>query len=136
MTSESGNTEYKYKKDQAMSDMFCPECGGFLKRVKGQDINLGDELKEIMLRACGRCKVAFPAKVSQKEVVVKTKKETIRPEVLKDGGGGSITSAFNCPKCGNKKAFFSRRITRADEDPCDTYKCTKCGYVKSEGYAY
>jgi len=57
-------------------------------------------------------------KQKTKETVVLEKKIDILPK-----------TRIECPKCGNKEAFWSLRQTRASDEPeTRIYTCTKCEY--------
>ena len=66
-------------------------------------------------------KIKFSEKINRKnrEVPVKDENTSISPIV-----------EFNCPKCGNKKAYYeSYQFSRSDEGMTNFLRCTKCGYT-------
>lgn len=73
---------------------------------------------------CGKCGTEIKEKGSavvvekqrQKETVVLEKKIDILPK-----------TRIECPKCGNKEAFWILRQTRASDEPeTRIFTCTKC----------
>jgi len=75
---------------------------------------------------CGKCGTEVKVKGSsvvvekqrQKEMVVLEKKIDILPK-----------TRIECPKCGNKEAFWILRQTRASDEPeTRIFTCTKCEY--------
>lgn len=98
--------------------LFCPDCGGLLKRKKK-----GDK-KILVCKSCGaefegKAKIKKEKNKKKKEINVVEKEEETMPTVEKE-----------CPKCGNEKAFFWTLQTRASDEPATKFfKCTKCGYT-------
>lgn len=95
--------------------MICPKCGSLLIPKDGKMVcpSCGYEQEE--------AKIVEKVKSEKKIEMVKEKPETL-----------PVVDA-ECPKCGNKKAYFWMEQTRAaDEPPTRFYKCTKCGYVWRE----
>lgn len=75
---------------------------------------------------CGKCGYekkqeghsVLVEKQKQRETVVLEKKIDILPK-----------TRIECPKCGNKEAFWILRQTRASDEPeTRIYTCTKCEY--------
>ena len=60
-------------------------------------------------------------KINNKKKEVAVKDENISTSPIVD---------FNCPKCGNKKAYFeSYQFSRSDEGMTNFLRCTKCGHT-------
>ena len=56
------------------------------------------------------------------------RKETEDIKVFENQVSGYPTTERECPKCGNKKAYYQVIQTRSsDEPPTRFYRCTKCG---------
>jgi len=90
---------------------FCPKCKALMipKDVKLVCPTCGMEKKE-------RGRSVVVEKQKQKETVVLEKKIDILPK-----------TRVECPKCGNKEAFWILRQTRASDEPeTRIYTCTKC----------
>jgi len=98
---------------------FCPKCGSVLIEKRK---NFG----------CASCSYTSKSKIKiesteeikdiHKAVVVKEKETNVMPLVTE-----------NCPKCGNKEAYFWTAQTRsADEAETRFFKCVKCGHVWRE----
>jgi DNA-directed RNA polymerase subunit M/transcription elongation factor TFIIS len=122
---------------------FC-DCGSMMRKKKGSDLGLPD-LSDEILNYCAPCDTAYALRDidggkdrKAKKSIVKTRKKTAKPIASEERGGGSITSDFHCPKCGNGEAYFDQQVTRGDEDVLTIKKCTKsgCDYVEREGYGY
>ena len=101
--------------------MFCPKCGSLMvpKKEGGKKV-LG----------CTSCKY------KNKKLEVATLKETIKEEkgievVEKPNEGSPLPlSDAECPKCGNKKAYYWLIQTRASDEPeTKFFKCQKCEHV-------
>ncbi|HDI06528.1 MAG TPA: transcription factor S [Candidatus Aenigmarchaeota archaeon] len=101
---------------------FCKKCGGILipKKTKNRVV--------FVCRNCGRkydkgTDIKVGEKVhAENNIKIIDKKEENLP----------ITEN-QCPKCGNKEAFWWIQQTRSiDEPPTRFYKCTKCGYTWRE----
>ncbi|MBR9679174.1 MAG: transcription factor S [Nanoarchaeota archaeon] len=91
--------------------MFCNVCSGLLLPSNGK-------------LYCSECKTFF-----SKEFTITSKTET-KKKMLEEAtdGGANPEVAAKCRKCGNRKAFFAFKQTRAsDEAPTKFFKCTKCG---------
>ena len=106
---------------------FCDKCGGmFIPQKKGKKTVL-------VCRNCGKKKTK---KVGTKEFKVKTgvkkEKEIIVVEKKSNLEVLPRTTA-ECPKCGNREAFWWMQQTRSgDEPPTRFYRCAKCKHVWRE----
>ena len=98
--------------------MFCPRCGSILIPKQSK-------------LACPRCNykttekqdAVLREKIQQKKAVDIIEKEV---ETLP-------STDAECPKCGNKKAFFWTIQTRAADEPeTRFYKCEKCKHIWRE----
>jgi len=96
---------------------FCPKCGAILVvNEKGKAICAG----------CGYHPKKKP-KLQLSEKIVK--KDEIKMIDESKERTDPITE-IKCPKCGNKKAYFWTRQTRAsDESETKFYECTKCNHT-------
>ena len=102
---------------------FCPKCGGILIPKK--------EGKKI-IAVCPKC--GYKSR-EVKETKLEEKRIKKEPEV------GVVETEFEhlpvteeeCPKCGNKKAYYWLLQTRAGDEPeTRFYKCTKCKHTWRE----
>jgi DNA-directed RNA polymerase subunit M len=92
---------------------FCPKCKSLMLPKDGKLVccKCGAEGKE-------KGSSVVVEKQQQKETVVLEKKIDILPK-----------TRIECPKCGNKEAFWILRQTRASDEPeTRIYTCTKCEY--------
>ena len=96
--------------------MFCPKCGSILMPKKENN------KKVLVCLSCG---------YTTKETQLASIKETIHPKkdipvIDKDFEANPVMDA-ECPKCGNKKAYYWLVQTRAADEPQTKFlKCTKC----------
>ena len=96
--------------------IFCPKCGSILRPNK-------ENGKTIMVCSCGyKSKEAGSLKIKEQvkrddvKIGVVDKEPELMPKIEQE-----------CPKCGNKEAFYWTIQTRAaDEAPTRFFKCTKC----------
>lgn len=101
--------------------LFCPDCGGILKRKEK------DGEKVLVCKSCGaeykgEAQLKKEGKKEKKEINVVEKKEDTMPTVEAE-----------CPKCGNKEAFFWTLQTRSSDEPATKFfKCTECSYTWRE----
>ena len=98
---------------------FCPKCGGLFvkKRTK---------------YSCAKCGYVPKEKIK----IVATEKMGRRREVgvlhEEESSVWPITTA-NCPKCGNREAYFwSAQLRAGDEAETRFFRCTKCKYTWRE----
>lgn len=94
--------------------MFCPECGNLLKPKKkdGEKVFYCSEHGVIE-----DVKSKVKQEGEKKDKVIEKSSESSRPVV-----------EATCPDCGNKKAYYWTRQTRAADEPStEFYKCTECG---------
>ena len=100
--------------------MFCPKCGSLLlpKKIDG---------KRVM--ACSSCNY-ISKNLEKSKIIEKTSKEK-EVEVVEDDGSKSLPIMdAECPKCGNKKAYYWLVQTRAGDEPETKFlKCTKCKHI-------
>jgi transcription factor S len=90
---------------------------------------------------CPRCGFSSAKEIEPRETILA--KGSSSPYQDKNVGGSSLkimdsakgteglpTTAIDCPKCGNKDAFWWMLQTRsADEATTQFYRCTKCGHT-------
>lgn len=96
--------------------MFCSKCGGLMVPASGKLV-------------CRRCKNEIQIDSSQSqtfETKSKSRELTIIDQPLDTL---PKTTDTECPKCGNKEAYWVLRQTRAADEPeTKIYQCTKCGH--------
>lgn len=94
---------------------FCEKCGSVIAVEDGK----------VACAACGhkakkKPKIEASEKLEKKEFVA----------VIDESLSTYPIIQMECPKCGNKKAYFWTVQTRAaDESETKFYKCTKCNYT-------
>ncbi|MHA1333032.1 MAG: transcription factor S [Candidatus Odinarchaeia archaeon] len=107
---------------------FCPECGGLLVSSNKEN---GKVLK------CLRCgyefksdtdvNYSFTRKINhgpKDKTVILTNDEQIKT---------MPTTRAECPKCGNREAYYWQVQTRSADEPATTFfRCTKCAYTWRE----
>ncbi len=101
---------------------FCKKCGGILVPKKTRTGVV------FVCRNCGKkynkgeyIKVTEKVQRENNIKIIEQKKENLP------------TTETQCPKCGNKEAFWWLQQTRGmDEPPTRFYKCTKCGHTWRE----
>lgn len=100
--------------------MFCPKCGSIMK---------AGEAGKLTCTRCGFVSGLQAGKITEvskgpsnsKGVVVEGEHE-VNPKIDAE-----------CPKCGNKEAYFWTQQTRsADEPETRFYRCTKCKHTWRE----
>lgn len=92
--------------------MFCPKCKSLLFPKDG-------------MLVCNRC--GYQAEMGKKESCVTPKKREHEIPIMENVSGTRPTADAECPKCGNKKAYWVLRQTRgADEPETRIFRCTKC----------
>ena len=76
---------------------------------------------------CGKC--GYQKEAGKKEGIM-TKKNVERDLAVLDNVTGTLPTADEeCPKCGNRKAYWVLRQTRgADEPETRIFRCTKCSH--------
>lgn len=79
---------------------------------------------------CPKCKT----RVRSDDTVLK---EKIQKKETKKVAEANIETypkiAHECPKCGNKEAYFWTSQTRAADEPeTEFYRCTKCKYTERD----
>lgn len=120
----------EYENVRKTKDRFCPDCHNFLYPKK---------INEKVLYACRNCGEVYELEkgVSLNNIFTqytKVKKNEIR--IIEDD---EIISAskikFDCPKCGNNKAYmWLQKFGAADEPEHEFRRCTKCGYTEKSGW--
>ncbi len=107
---------------------FCPNCGTRLrvKQVKNDD-------NVLLSLQCDKCGFNAPVEASL------TKPEAEPPEDQIKVVGDEVdvkplpTTQVECPKCGNKEAFWWMLQTRGGDEPTTQfYRCTKCSHTWRE----
>jgi len=95
-------------------EMFCPKCKSLLLPKDGV----------LTCSKCGHKNVG-----EKKESCVTKKREKEAPPIL-DGNAGMLpTTDAECSKCGNRKAYWVLRQTRAADEPeTRIMRCTKCSH--------
>ncbi len=95
---------------------FCEKCGGMI-------------LVQDDKAACANCghKPKKRPKIESSEMI--GKHDSIA--VIKEGSDNTLPVVeTECPKCGNKKAYFWTKQTRSsDESETKFYRCTKCNHA-------
>ncbi len=99
--------------------LFCPKCGSILV-PKRQD------KKKVM--ACSSCSFV-DRKPKEARITEELQPEKAPIEVIEGKELETLPVIdTECPKCGNKKAYFWTLQTRAADEPETKFlKCTKCG---------
>ena len=101
---------------------FCPKCGSIMKPRKEKD-------KIVMICSCGHTSKSSSAPAPLKEEKRVNKDEAEVGVVDKDFETLPITKE-ECPKCGNKEAYYWLVQTRSgDEAETKFLKCTKCKHT-------
>ncbi|HEY3527403.1 MAG TPA: transcription factor S [Nitrososphaeraceae archaeon] len=109
---------------------FCPKC----------ETRMKSKIEENIF-TCPRCGFSSAKENEPREAILA--KGSSSPYQDKNVGGSSLkimdsakgteglpTTAIDCPKCGNKDAFWWMLQTRsADEATTQFYRCTKCGHT-------
>lgn len=111
---------------------FCPECG--MRLVLTQK-TLDDKVCPFLV--CPKC--GYQRKVTSEESTFLRVVERSTPEQIAviDSEQANLrtmpTTKAECPKCGNKEAFWWMVQTRgSDESPTQFFRCTKCSYTWRE----
>lgn len=98
--------------------MFCPKCGSIMLPKK-------EGAKKILMCACGYKEknadnTSLKEKPSAQDDVAVIEKEVETNPITKT----------ECPKCGNKEAYYWEIQTRASDEPATKFhRCTKCRHV-------
>lgn len=94
--------------------MFCPNCKSLLFPKDG------------VLR-CTKC--GYSKESGKRESCMTKQRDRESPPVLEETHGTLPTTDAECPKCGNKKAYWVLRQTRAADEPeTRIMRCTKCSH--------
>jgi DNA-directed RNA polymerase subunit M len=103
--------------------MFCKNCGSLLKP------NVIDG-KKLLACSCGY-------KQSEKvELSFKSGNKSDNLDIVEEDEPASrMIIDEECPKCGNKKAYYwTQQAGPSDEPEDQIYRCTKCGHGRREAY--
>jgi len=104
---------------------FCKKCG---TRLKNMEMKVGD--RSIIALACRSCGYYEPISktVSKPEV-----EEGATIKVIGDLDKSLQTlpkTKIDCPKCGNREAYWWMLQTRSSDEPTTQfYRCTKCDHT-------
>jgi len=94
--------------------MFCPKCKALLFPQNGA-------------LTCNKC--GYHEDAGKTKTGVITKKREREFVVVEDPAATLPTTDEPCPKCGNLKAFWVLRQTRAADEPeTRIFRCTKCSH--------
>ena len=100
---------------------FCPKCHSILRPKKEGE-------KVIMFCSCGHTSSATGAGALKEDK--KVKKEEADMEVIEKDINTLPITKDDCPKCGNKEAYYWLQQTRsADEAETKFMRCTKCKHT-------
>ncbi len=107
---------------------FCQNCG---TRLKLKKTKIDEQL--MLTIQCERCGFSVPAE----EPITKPEAEPPEDQIKIVGDEVDIktmpTVEEECPKCGNKEAFWWLLQTRSgDEATTQFYRCTKCNHTWRE----
>jgi len=76
---------------------------------------------------CSRC--GYEVETNGASQTFKTKTQEKEIAVIESMAATLPKTRVECPKCGNKEAYWVLRQTRAADEPeTRIYRCTKCGY--------
>ncbi|MEA3378411.1 MAG: transcription factor S [Nanoarchaeota archaeon] len=98
--------------------LFCPKCGSLLEpKEQGK--------KNVLVCSCGYSSIEKEDIVIQEDV-----NKSNKIEILEEKEIETLPKADEeCPKCGNKSAYYWTIQTRAgDEAETRFFQCTKCKY--------
>ena len=100
--------------------MFCPKCGSILLPEMRKD-------KRVFTCSCGYRTIKLKeAKIKESIKPGKTNVEVVENEEAEH----LPLMEAECPKCGNKKAYFWTVQTRAGDEPETKFlKCKKCKHI-------
>ena len=111
---------------------FCPECG--MRLVMTQNM-LNDEVHPFQV--CPKCN--YQKRVTSEKFAFSNVVEHSTPEQIAviDTEHANLrtmpATKVECPKCGNKEAFWWFVQTRgSDESPTQFFRCTKCLHTRRE----
>ena len=107
---------------------FCPECDSMLFPHK-------EKGKTILKCKCGYKKEADIEKSNETEQKITQKDELKNKgiEIIDDDIDTLPTKAEDCPKCGNKKAYYWQVQTRSGDEAMTTFfRCTVCRFTWRE----
>ncbi|MFH0896663.1 MAG: transcription factor S [Candidatus Bathyarchaeota archaeon] len=112
---------------------FCPKCE--MRLVLTQKTSNNDEVSTFL--TCPKCD--YQRKVTSEELTLAKIVERPAPErvAVIDNESANLrtmpTTKVECPKCGNREAFWWMVQTRgSDESPTQFFRCTKCEYTWRE----
>jgi len=99
---------------------FCPKCHSILRPRK-------EGAKVIMFCSCGYTSKEVAGSIKEDKIV---KKEEAELEAVEKEINTLPVTKEECPKCGNKEAFYWMHQTRAgDEAETKFMRCTKCKHT-------
>ena len=94
--------------------MFCPKCKTLLFPKDGKLV-------------CTKC--GYQKETDKKEIGVITKKREREFTIIEKQEATLPTTDAECSKCGNRKAYWVLRQTRAADEPeTRILRCTKCSH--------
>lgn len=103
---------------------FCPKCGSIL---------IPEKKKNIVTYVCKKCGYKEDSGINELKFEEKIQKEKLNEDVIERKIDTLPKIKAECPKCGNKEAYYWTMQTRAgDEAETRFYRCTKCGYTWRE----
>lgn len=103
---------------------FCPKCKSILRPKKDEDG------KVFMYCTCGYTSKPSSASITDKKKEVKIEDQQEEVSVIEKDINTLPITKDECPKCGNKEAYYWLQQTRAgDEAETKFMKCTKCKHT-------
>jgi len=95
--------------------MFCPKCRSLLYPKDG-------------VLTCKKCGYRKEAKEERRCIMTQSREREFMV-IEEEGGTLPTTDDVECPKCGNGKAYWVLRQTRAADEPeTRIYRCTNCSH--------
>jgi len=102
---------------------FCPKCGGLMVPKSPKTLECPKCSNRVRTKG-----LVLKEKLAKKE---KKKKPRGKPKEIEDTL--PTTNDVECPKCGNKEAYWWSVQTRAADEPeTQFYRCKKCRYTWRE----
>lgn len=107
---------------------FCPRCG---TRLRLKQIKNGENV--VLSLQCDRCGFTSPVE----EPITKSEAGPPEDQIKVVGEEVDVkplpTTEAECPKCGNRDAFWWMLQTRGGDEPTTQfYRCTKCSHTWRE----
>jgi DNA-directed RNA polymerase subunit M len=105
---------------------FCKKCGN---RLKNTHMKVGD--RSMVALACSRCGYYEPVSRTVLKPEVEEERATIKVVGDLDKSLQAMPKAtVDCPKCGNREAYWWLLQTRSSDEPTTQfYRCTKCDHT-------